>query len=284
MRFGRFFLVTGAQLVMALALYRWLVPAAFWLECRHPLWVAGLAFLYGVPLSLFEYLYHRYLLHAAVFPFLRSMHRAHSTHHGLTSVKAPVRGKEPDRMVRVKSEYPVVHEHQEESMEFPLYAVSIFMAIFLILMGLPVKLLLPNAPAILSLLVGVTVYYSSYEVWHGVLHLPYERFWRPAMDNRYYGRIVRRVYGFHLMHHWRPTANLAIVGLWGFALWDYAFCTHRRPVRMPLDGAQVNYHDAAIDRPRWPISTLDRWQAKSHRWSRTVEAWAARVFLRRKVT
>lgn len=282
MRFGRFFLLTGLQLSLAVLLFYWLAPHVLLQELKSPLWVVVLALLYGIPLSLFEYLYHRYLLHAAVLPFLRAMHRAHSTHHSLTSVKAPIRGKEPDRMVPVESAYPVEHEHQEESMEFPIYAISIFLAVFVILLGLPTKLLFPGSPAILSLLIGVTLYYSSYELWHAVLHLPYERFWRPAMENRFTGRTIRRVYGFHLMHHWRPTANLAIVGLWGFAVWDHAFRTHRRPERMPLNGAQVNYHDAAIERPRWPISVLDRWQAKSHRWSRNVENWSARVFLRRK--
>ncbi len=101
------------------------------------------------------------------------------------------------------------------------------------------------------------------------------------MDRRGTGRIVRRIYAFHLMHHWRPTANLAIVGLWGVAVWDYALRTHRRPGRLPLRGASVSYRDGALKRPFWPVATLDRWQSGLYRWSRRVEQRAAEIFLRR---
>ncbi|HEY0867834.1 MAG TPA: hypothetical protein VGE01_10660, partial [Fimbriimonas sp.] len=208
MRFGRFFLLTGLQFMAALVLVRLFAPSLFAQESAMPLGVLAWAALFGIPLSLFEYLYHRYLLHSAVLPFLGSMHAAHSLHHGLTSVKAPISGNTPTELVTVKSEYPVEHEHQEEAMEFPFYSVSIFMAIFLVLFGLPAKLLFPETPAILGILVGATLYYSAYELWHAVLHLPYDRFWRPAMESRKIGPVVRRVYCFHLMHHWRPTANL----------------------------------------------------------------------------
>jgi len=134
---------------------------------------------------------------------------------------------------------------------------------------------------ILGLFLGVTVYYSAYELWHAVLHLPYERYWKPAMAKRGLGPVVKRTYAFHLMHHWRPTANLAIVGFWGFAVWDYVLRTHRRPAHLPIHGAKVSYADAALKRPHWPISTLDRWQAGLYRWSRRVEQWAGAVFLGR---
>ncbi|HEY0867103.1 MAG TPA: hypothetical protein VGE01_06990, partial [Fimbriimonas sp.] len=60
--------------------------------------------------------------------------------------------------------------------------------------------------------------------------------------------------------------------------------THGRPERLPLEGAKVAYTDAQIETPLWPIAVLDRWRGKSHRWSRSVESWAARVFLRRKAS
>ena len=79
----------------------------------------------------------------------------------------------------------------------------------------------------------------------------------------------------------RETANLAVVGLWGFALWDYALRTHRRPERLPLHGASVTYGDAVLKRPYWPIATLDRWQAGLYKWSRRVEERTAQTFLKR---
>lgn len=281
MRYGRFLFFTAFQLVLALVLFRWLYPAAFSEELRHPGAILALTALFGIPLSLFEYLYHRYLLHSAVLPFLGSMHRAHTLHHRLTSVKAPVRGQTPEELVPVHSEFPVEHEHQTEAMEFPAYALSIFLGFFLLIMGLPTKMVFSSSPAVLSTFLAVTLFYSAYELWHAVLHLPYDQFWKPAMEKRRWGGLVRRTYSFHLMHHWRPTANLAIVGLWGVAAWDYIFKTHRRPGRLPLHGAQVSYRDAALKRPSWPIAALDRWQVNLYRAARRIERWAASTFLRR---
>ncbi|MFI5385774.1 MAG: hypothetical protein ACHQ50_06600 [Fimbriimonadales bacterium] len=281
MPFTRFFVAMGVQLAAILALLALIAPHMFSAEAHQPwkilLWTA----LLGLPMSLFEYFYHRYLLHSAVLPFMASMHRAHSTHHGLTYVKAPVTPKEPAKLVEVTSEFPVEEKHQEESMMFPLWSLPIFIAVFMVLFALPLKLIFPAQPVLISLILAVTAYYMSYEVWHAVLHLPYERFWQPAMEGRWTKRLFRRMYSFHLMHHWRPTSNLAIVGFWGVAVWDYAFRTHRRPERLPLDGAEVNYNDAKLAKPLWPIALLDRWQAGLYKASRATERFLARVFLRR---
>ncbi len=279
--FTRFFLVTGAELVAACAIFKFLFPGVFANEATKPwpilLWVV----LLGLPMSLFEYLYHRYLLHSAVLPFMGSMHKAHATHHGLTSVKAPVTPKDPGKMVPVTNEYPVEEPHQEDSMMFPLYALPIFYGIFMLALGLPIKLLMPNQPLIIATIISVTLYYSSYEVWHAILHLPFEKFWKPVLEGRFTRRIFRRMYSFHLMHHWRPTANLAIVGFWGVALWDYAFRTYHRPGNMPLKGAEVNYLDAKMVKPLWPISQLDRWQAGLYRGSRAIERFFAKLFVKK---
>lgn len=277
--FGQLTLTTLVQLAIALAVLRFGKPDLFAAEAKHPgtivLWTA----LIGIPLSLFEYLYHRYLLHSAVLPFLKAMHRSHSHHHGLTQVKASVLAKQPEKLVPVMNEYAVEEDHQEEDMMFPVYALSIFQALFAVLIALPLKWIFPAQPIFFANIVAVTVYYSAYEYWHAVMHLPYDRFWKPRIQNKRYGRIVEHVYAFHLMHHWRPTANLAVVGLWGFAAWDHLFGTHHRPQRTPLVGSQVNYHDAHLDRPRWPVATLDKWQAKMYQWSRKVESVCARIFL-----
>jgi hypothetical protein len=203
------------------------------------------------------------------------MQRAHGTHHGLTNVKAAVRAAEPERLATVHSKFPVEQQYQEESMNFPLYSGLIFEPVFLLLMGLPLKLLLPGQPILISLIFAVMIYYSAYEVWHALLHLPFDRFWRPRMNNP----VVKRIYGFHLMHHWRPTANVAIVGFWGFAIWDHLFRTHHRPERMPLNKAQVSYEDAQLGKPRWPITMFDRWQGGLARAARRFERFLARIFL-----
>jgi hypothetical protein len=276
--FATFFAAAIGQLAVILAVYWLIAPYVFAAELSRPwlvvLWTIGL----GIPVSLFEYFYHRYLLHSAVLPFMSSMSRAHITHHGLTNVKAPVKAHEPEKPATVNSQFPVEHEHQEESMMFPLYSGLIFVAVFMLIMGIPLKLIFFSQPILISTIFTVMLYYSLYEVWHALLHLPYDKYWGPLMKYK----IVRRVYGFHLMHHWRPVSNLAIVGFWGVALWDHVFGTHRRPERMPLHNAQVTYLDAKLRRPRWPVSMFDSWQGSWARFSRKAERFLARVFLGRK--
>ncbi len=282
MPFTRFFIAVGAQLVVAVGLFSLFAHGPFLVEAALPWHLLLWTLLIGLPLSLFEYLYHRYLLHSAVLPFMAAMHRAHTTHHGLTSVKAPVNPREPAQLVEVKSEFPVEEPHQEESMMFPLWSLPIFLFVFLILFALPLKLLFPGQPIILALMLSVTSYYIAYEVWHAVLHLPFDRFWRPRLESRWTGWTFRQMYGFHLTHHWRPGANQAIVGFWGLAIWDHLFRTHRRPERLPLHGAEVSFHDAKLPHPLWPIAALDRWQSSLYQASRVFERFLARVFLGRK--
>lgn len=271
MPFGKFFLYTGAQLAAAFGLFYWIAPDIFKAEFQMPLAMLGWVVVLGLPLSLFEYLYHRYLLHSAVFPFLGSMHRSHTHHHGLTNVKAPITAKEPDKMVPVDNKYAIEEEPQEESMMFPVYAISIFYALFMVLMGIPYKLLFPAQPIIAATLIVTTLGYGLYEFWHGIMHLPYDRFWKPALTHPIFGKRMRYVYSFHLMHHWRPSMNLAVVGFWGFAVWDHLFKTHHRPEHTPLVQSEVNYWDAGFFPPAWPIQVLDKIQAKLVRWSRSIE-------------
>lgn len=280
--FATFFLWTGAQFLLAFFALWLIVPQIFAHEIAQPGSILLWTFLLGLPLSAFEYFYHRYLLHSAVLPFMAAMHRAHSTHHGLTSVRAPVNSKEPERLVPVHSEFPVEEAHQEESMMFPVYSISIFYGVFFLILGLPLKLIVPSAPILISLIFVVTLQYALYELWHAVTHLPYERFWKPFIDHKRFGRIGKRIYAFHLMHHWRPTTNLAVVGFWGVAIWDYVFRTHRRPKRLPVAGAEVSFADIAIKKPLFPISALDRISGTFYRGSRKIEAFLARVFLRRR--
>lgn len=268
--------VTG-QLALVLAIFAFISPSVFASEIHRPWAVLGWAILFGLPMSLFEYLYHRYLLHSAILPFVGAMHTAHRNHHNLTSVKAPVSPKEPGKMVEVSSEYPVEEPHQEESMMFPLWSLPAFVLVFLLLISLPMRLLFPGQPAFLPEILAVVLYYCSYEGWHAVLHLPYDRFWQPRIESPVTGKLATRMYSFHLMHHWRPTANLAIVGFWGIAVWDHVFRTHRRPDNLPLHGAEVNYEDAKLNKPLWPISQLDRSQARLYKASRSVEKFLARL-------
>jgi hemolysin III len=278
---GRFSVAILCQFAAVLALFYFIAPGVFSQEVRQPLSILAWTIGIGLPLSLFEYFYHRYLLHSSILPFMGEMHRAHSTHHGLTYVKAPVNPNEPAKLVEVRSEYPIEDPHQADSMMFPVWSLSIFYAIFFLTLGLPLKHWFPSAPVMLGLFVAVTLFYCAYEVWHAILHLSFDEFWKPLMEGRWTRAATRRMYSFHLMHHWRPNSNLAVVGFWGIALWDHLFRTHRRPERMPLRGAEVNYVDSTLAKPLWPISAIDRREAALYKWSRNVERFFARVFLHR---
>jgi len=258
-------------------------PSMFFEEIHQPGLLIGLAILFGIPLSLFEYLYHRYFLHHAVLPFLSKMHKAHNEHHGLTSVKAPVNPKQEDLKVHVVNNYAIESIPQKESMMFPGYGISIFQCIFILTIGLPLKLIWPHLPVILATITSVTVMYVAYEVWHAILHFPYTKYWKPLLEgNKWYSSSIRRSYGFHLIHHFRPKTNLAIVGLWGFPLWDYLGRTRIGPKVLPLPGSKICYIDGIVPRPSWPIRVMDAWQTPMYKWSRRVDDWTIRQ-LRRTV-
>ncbi len=282
--FASFFFWTGLQFAAVLLLFRYGFPQMWAAETTKPWSIVLWTFLMGLPMSAFEYFYHRYLLHSAVLPFLGSMHRAHSTHHGLTAVKAPVSAKEPSKLVPAINEYPVEEAHQEESMMFPVYSITVFYALFGVLFALPFKLLFPAEPILMAVIFAVTAQYAGYEIWHAITHLPYERFWKPLLEGKRSRRIARRIYSFHLMHHWRPSCNLAVVGFWGFAIWDYAFRTHRRPVRIPIPGEAVSYVDVSLKKPVFPVSALDKVSGPLYKASRRLENKLASVFLGRKPT
>lgn len=264
--------ITLAQLGAAIGLFAWLLPQTFAVEAAGGWKILLWALAFGVPISLFEYLYHRYFLHSQVLPFLGHMHDSHVHHHSLTNVKAPVTPKDPEKLVPVESEYPIEHEHQEDSMQFPYFATSVFNLIFVGTIAVPMKLLFPNEPLVLGMLVAATSAYLAYELWHAVLHFPFKRYWKPAMAHRVWGRMVKRIYAFHLMHHLRPTCNLAVVGLWGWAVWDHLFKTHLRPVNLPLQGSKINFNDVRLDKPAWPIRFTDMCQKHMVRFARKVDA------------
>lgn len=261
---------TLLQTALSFGVYYLVFPNIFLAEMAQPWKIVLWAFLFGLPMSLFEYMYHRYLLHSAVLPFLGAMHDAHAEHHGLTAVKAAVRKKEPELMVPVKSEYSIECDEQEASMMFPWFALPAFHLSLVLVFGLIAKKIWPGEPIYAGLLISVTLYFAAYEIWHAILHLPFKQFWQPMMQRKF-GRVVEYIYSFHLMHHWRPTANVAVVGLWGVALWDHVFRTHHRPKRLPVNGNQVNYYDAALPKPFFPINMIDKWQAGMYKGSRAVE-------------
>lgn len=276
----RFAFAVIVHLLAVLAIYWWVSPGVFKQELDHG--VVGVlfaTFLVGLPLSLFEFGYHRYLLHSAVLPFLKSMNFAHGRHHGLTNVTLDRQGapKDDPGPHPVKNKYAIEESYQEESMMFPLYSLAIFYPIFGILVALPLKLLFPGQPFILATLIAVTLYVCWYEIWHMIQHLPYSRFWKPLLYESRFQKMWRWIYNFHLVHHFLRMMNMAVVGFWGFAIWDHVFKTCYRMRTLPVPGARVlltEKNDAP--HPVWVIGKVDSWQSAMCSWSRRVEDWVKR--------
>jgi hypothetical protein len=177
--------------------------------------------------------------------------------------------------IPVANNYPIEETEQEASMHFPLYSLIIFQAVFGILLALPLKLLFPGAPVLLAAVTTITVYFVWYEVWHMIQHLPFTKFWKPLLDR---SAMVRWVYNFHLVHHFRQNLNMAVVGFYGVAIWDHVFRTCYRMRTLPVKGARVELEDATRKlKPRFPISKVDSWRSSMERWSRKVEAWGRRL-------
>jgi len=282
--FLSFFLKQGCWVIAINVLFYFKYPSVFADEIRHWRLLFPWVLVLGLPLSLFEYLYHRYLLHNAVLPWMSVMNKLHQQHHGLTDVKADIHKSSPALFVEVDNQFAIESEPQQEAMKFPDYGLGIFYGIFLVVLALPIKLILPHVPAVLATIIAVTLYYIYYELWHAVLHFPYTRFWKPRLEKKWYSPLVRWSYGFHLMHHFRPTANLAVVGFWGVAVWDYFLKTHRRPKRLPLPNSKICYGDGVLPRPAWPLRILDRWQKPMAKWARRVDDRTKRLFKRPSTT
>ena len=68
----KFSIAVLGQLALFLLLYSLVIPKIFHAELSHPLGIVLWTIACGIPFSLFEYFYHRYLLHSSVLPFMSS--------------------------------------------------------------------------------------------------------------------------------------------------------------------------------------------------------------------
>ncbi len=173
-------------------------------------------------LSKFEWFYHRYLLHTVIWRWLRSQCDTHTHHHDLTDVTT------------IKNEYEIEHSHQNESATFPVYALGLFCLIFTVIFFLPLQIIFPGSPVLISCNCSVTFSLVLYEVYHAAMHLSYERYWKKWVERFH---LIRQLYGFHLMHHANMRINQAIGGFFFLPIWDWAYGTYFVPSdSLPLPG------------------------------------------------
>lgn len=216
--------------------------------------------------AFFEFFFHRYVLHSVFWRLLRGLAKKHRKHHGLTHV---VELKEPTHIVELRSEpiepgrvrirnrFPIVEPSQIESSAFPAWALAAFWGIFTPLI-LTVQLLSPNLPWLVCCYLAVPWSLWLYETIHAIEHLDYDKVWRPLIERPgLIGRLIRKAYGFHLMHHANDSVNLAISGFLALPVPDWVFGTFFVPRELPLPNTEVDPKTQIPPKPLFVIRWLD---------------------------
>ncbi|MEX1123899.1 MAG: hypothetical protein WEC81_01890 [Patescibacteria group bacterium] len=242
-KYGKFFAFYIVQYALFVALG--LSVFSSWENTFQSPWYSYVAWFVGTHfvLSGFEWGYHRYLLHTVVARWFKSQCEAHTLHHSHTDVTT------------IKNQYEIRHSHQNEAATFPVYALSAFCAVFTpLIWGL--QYLLPAAPVIIGGYSGVMFSLVLYEVYHAVMHLEYDRYWRRWVEKFH---LVRQLYGFHLMHHASIRINQAIGGFFFLPIWDWVFGTYFVPTSsLPLPGQELPQPIPKPPPARWLTRKLDK--------------------------
>ena len=67
-------------------------------------------------------------------------------------------------------------------------------------------------------------------------HMPYDTWWKPRLNGRPFGKVYRKMYGFHQAHHANYKCNLNVAAFFGIPLADSVFGTYKQPDELLLDG------------------------------------------------
>ncbi|QQG50037.1 MAG: hypothetical protein HZB70_00410 [Candidatus Berkelbacteria bacterium] len=200
-----------------------------------------LAFHMGV--AFFEFGFHRYILHKVFWRFLQGLARKHRKHHGLTYGDA----------------YPITEPKQIESSAFPAWTLAAFWGFFAVVALIPLQLIFPSLPWLISGGAAVAWSYWLYEVKHAVEHLDYDRWWKWCVERSdRLGQVAKKVYWYHRIHHFIPEINEAIGGFMGFDFPGWVFRTSFVPEHIPAVGAKFDPSSFKYPPPRWPVNVLDK--------------------------
>ena len=209
-------------------------------------------------LCFFEWAFHRYVLHAMTTPSLGWFARGHRNHHGLTSIRLQPVAAGSDRYIL--NRYPITEAEQYVDSAFPVYSVLAFWALFTPLLAV-FQLWLPAQPVLLGGYAAITFSLALYEILHAIEHHPYE-WWKHATEHPRLGKMWRKLYGFHHMHHANISCNEAISGFFGLPVADWLFGTYHQPKELLLEGRISSAKDFAVPPPpRW-VARLDEWARK----------------------
>lgn len=202
----------------------------------------------------FEWGFHRYVLHAILFAWLRGPAIKHRLHHSLTPVR--LGRKDSGQGRTILNRYPIERQEQYESSTFPAWSLAAFWGLLTpVLVGLQVSF--PNTPFLLGGYAAITFSLWCYEVVHHIEHLTFE-WWKERIEHRRLGAIWRSVYGFHETHHANPRCNESISGFFFLPLADWLLGTYYQPKERLLDGRVATAKEFALPQPPKVVRRLDR--------------------------
>lgn len=249
------FLAIVTLSLAGLVLLFWLVaPAAVWsaqISTRAVPCVAAFLAIHLVTCFI-EYVFHRYVLHKPVVPFLSRFYRQHTLHHSLTRIgkRYTAAGRE---VPFVENVYPVTQPEQGEASFFPWYTLLIFGAILTPLLAV-LQWLVPSCPWFFAGYGALAFALALYEIFHAIEHWSFER-WSPLIEHPRFGWLWRKVYSFHLRHHAVIDCNEAISGFFTLPVFDWIFGTFLLPKSLYVDGSEWTAAEFVSPRP----CALIRW-------------------------
>jgi hemolysin III len=216
--------------------------------------------------GVFEYFFHRYILHAPLLPMLSYFYKQHTLHHALTHIgyhrskisNTDVPGLiDNDQEHIARNTFPIEEEKQHEASYFPWYSLLVFSLVVTPLLVLG-QWLFPNAPMFLAGYLAVAWSMALYELIHAVEHWPQDT-WDRLIEHPRFGKIWRKAYAFHLRHHADIRCNEGISGIFGLPLVDFVLGTYVDPETLYTHGSKVNVNQFVSPRPRFAfIRWLDR--------------------------
>jgi hemolysin III len=249
-----FLFTVATSLAGLVILVRLAAPDAVWhAQTAAAWWQFAAVFLAGHLLTCFvEYVFHRYVLHKPVVPFLSRFYKQHTLHHSLTRI-----GKRYTAAGRavpfVENVYPVTEPEQGEASFFPWYTLAIFAAILTPLLAV-MQWVAPSFPWFFGGYASVAFALALYEIFHAIEHWAFER-WAPLIEHKNFGWFWRGVYSFHLRHHAVIDCNEAISGFFTLPVFDWVFGTFILPKSLYVDGSE--WEPAEFTSPR-PVALI-RW-------------------------
>lgn len=256
----RWFVLQSVLQVTALGLaFRFLLPGVWEQQMSAGLPLLLACFVgFHLFICFFEWVFHRYVLHAITTPLLVWFARGHRSHHGLTPIKLQPAAPGSDRYVL--NRYPITEAEQYEDAAFPWYSILGFWAFFTPLLLL-LQWLLPGLPVLFGGYAAVAFSMCLYEILHAIEHYPYE-WWKAAVEHPRFGKMWTKLYGFHHMHHANISCNEAISGFFGLPIADWAFGTYHQPKELLLEGRVATAKDFAVPPPPGWVAWLDAWARK----------------------